>query len=71
MKTINKLQNILGGKIDKFDDNSSMWLCVENKDFSLEITFDGKGQKVENIGVFKNKKKVEIVPELITEFKIK
>lgn len=71
MKTINKLQKILGGKIDKFDDNSSMWLCVYNKDFSLEITFDGKGQKVENIGVFRNKKKVEIVPKLITNFKIK
>ncbi len=43
------MQSIIGGKIDKFGDNSQSWILLKDKKYSICILFDGKGDKYEGI----------------------
>lgn len=53
LKNIEKVAKAVGGEIGKFSDNSLSWVVVENKDYSLNICFDGKGEKFQHITVAK------------------
>lgn len=53
LKNIEKVASIIGGKIESFSDNSSSWIIIENKDHSVIISFDGKGNKFTDITMYK------------------
>ena len=48
---IEKVAKILNKQVDNFSDKSGQWICFENKDFVITISFDGKGQEFRDITV--------------------
>lgn len=53
LKNIEKVANILGGEVESFNDNSASWINIENKEHSIIISFDGKGDKFTDITIYK------------------
>lgn len=53
LKPIEKVAQILGGSVDKFSDGSQSWVLIEDKDWSINICFDDKGDKFEHITIAK------------------
>lgn len=53
LKNIEKVANILGGEIESFSDGSARWINIENKEHSIIISFDGKGDKFTDITIYK------------------
>ncbi len=51
LKNIEKVAQGLGGLINRFSDDSASWVLIEDKDFSICICFDGKGDKFTHITV--------------------
>ena len=70
LKNIEKVAAALGGKMDRFSDNSQSWVALEDENHTICICFDGKGEKFEHISV--GKKIYAIVDEtLIAKVKSK
>lgn len=53
LKNIEKVAQALGGTIDRFHDGSQSWFLVEDKEWSICICFNDKGDKLEHITVAK------------------
>lgn len=51
IKNIEKVAKALGCEWDKFSDNSASWVLFEDKNFTVNIMFDGKGDKFTGISV--------------------
>ena len=69
LKNIEKVAQAIGGTIDSFSDNSASWVLIEDKDFSICICFDGKGDKFTHISV--GQKIYQVVDEkLIAKVKV-
>ena len=51
LKNIEKVAQGIGGAINRFSDDSASWVFIEDKDFSICITFDGKGDKFRHITI--------------------
>jgi len=51
LKNIEKVAQGIGGVINRFSDDSASWVLIEDKDFSICITFDGKGDKFRHITI--------------------
>lgn len=70
LKNIEKVAKILRGVPDRFSDGSQSWILLEDEHHSINILFDGKGNKFEGIQVAK--KVYAIVDEpIIAEIKAK
>lgn len=63
LKNIQKVAAALGLEWDKHSDDSASWILLEDKNFSINICFDGKGEKFESIQVAK--KIYQVVDEKI------
>lgn len=51
LKPIEKVAQILCGSIDRFSDGSQSWVLIEDKNWSINICFNDKGDKFEHITV--------------------
>ena len=51
LKNIEKVAQGIGGVINRFSDDSASWVFIEDKDFSICICFDGKGDKFTHVTV--------------------
>lgn len=51
LKNVEKVAQGLGREVGRFSDNSASWVHIEDKDWSICITFDGKGEKLSHIVV--------------------
>ena len=60
---IQKVHKILGGDMDKFSDNSSSWVSLEDHDTEICISFTGDGKTFTDISV--SKKIWDVVDEPI------
>lgn len=70
LKNIQKVAQGLGGTIGSFSDGSLSWVLIENDEHTINICFDGKGDKFEKITVAK--KIYEVVSEdVIVEMYLK
>ena len=49
LKPIEKVAQILGGSVGRFSDGSQSWVLIEDKNWSINICFNGKGDKFEHI----------------------
>lgn len=49
LKPIEKVAQILGGSIDSFSDGSQSWVLIEDKNWSINICFNDKGDRFEHI----------------------
>lgn len=63
LKPIEKVAQILGGSIDSFSDGSQSWVLIEDKNWSINICFNDKGDKFEHITV--GRKIYQVVDEKV------
>lgn len=63
LKNIEKVAQALCGTIGRFSDDSGSWVLIEDKDWAINICFDGKGNKFEHITVAK--KIYQVVDETV------
>lgn len=68
LKNIQKVAQALNGTIGKFSDGSQSWVLIQDKDYTINICFDGKGDKFECITVAKKIYQV-VDEEVIAEIK--
>lgn len=52
-KLINLLQKQIGGEIDQFNDGSGMWLELKRGDKVLTFSFDGEGEEIDGVRMYK------------------
>lgn len=57
-----KISHLGEGDAGYFDDNSASWVSLRIKDTELHFQFDGKGQNIETIGLYKDK--VEVTDQI-------
>jgi hypothetical protein len=50
---IHKLQEQIGGEIDQFSDGSGMWLEIKRGDKVLTFSFDGEGEEIDKVNLYK------------------
>jgi hypothetical protein len=50
---IHKLQKKIGGEIGKCDDGSGMWLEIKRGGKVLTFFFDGEGQEIDKVNLYK------------------
>ena len=53
LKNVEKLAQIIGGNADQFSDGSGTWVSLEDENFEICFSFDGKGNKFEGVRVSK------------------
>jgi hypothetical protein len=63
-KPIEKLAEIVNGKIDSFSDGSASWVRLDTREVGVDFIFDSKGEVLEKILV-SEKKYHEVVQENI------
>ncbi len=69
LTNVEKVAKAINGSVGKFGDGSASWAVIEDKDFTICITFDGKGDKFDKITVAK--KIYQVVDEqVIAQIKI-
>lgn len=52
-KNVEKLASAIGGKVGSFPDGSGSWVEIEDENFSICFSFDGKGNVYEGVRVCK------------------
>ena len=67
-KAIQKLHEVVGGRMDDMGDGSGMWIELKNKTHEILFDFNGKGTKLTGIQIRK-RIWVEDASESVTEFK--
>lgn len=50
-RNIEKLALAIGGKVESFPDGSASWVSIENENYSICFSFDGKGNNYEGVRV--------------------
>jgi hypothetical protein len=51
LRNIEKVANALGCEFETFSDKSASWVNFEDKNFTVNINFDGKGEKFTGITI--------------------
>lgn len=51
LKNVEKLAQLIGGRAEQFSDNSGTWVSLEDENFEICFSFDGKGNKFEGVRV--------------------
>jgi hypothetical protein len=50
---IHKLQEQIGGEIGQLNDGSGMWLEIKRGDKVLTFSFDGEGEEIDKVNLYK------------------
>lgn len=67
-KAIDRLHKIIGGKLGGLGDGSGTFITIQNDTHVIEFSFDGKGNVIEDISVWK-RVWVEDCATPVTKFK--